>query len=190
MRWPHSWMDSLSRPPPPLHPPPPPHSFPPHGSEEARYHWLLHHSSRVYYSTSYSITNIIMVSAKPVWPVLYTLSTFCSIFCYMNAMILFSFPCCLHRLSSQYILLSGQNIFWYILCTHESQQYCLCITVICWQYCLLVLCTHESHNIVCWVLTYADSNVCWVQYIAMKYFTILCPWEPQYCLLTTDVCWQ
>ncbi len=28
-------------------------------------------------------------------------------------------------------------------------------------------------------------------YIAMKYFTILYPWEPQYCLMTTDdnVCW-
>ena len=67
------------------------------------------------HSTNYFITNTITVSAKPAWPVLHTLLTFCSIFCYMNAMILFSFPCCPYRLSSQYILLSGQNMLWYIL---------------------------------------------------------------------------
>jgi hypothetical protein len=61
---------------------------------------------------------------------------------------------------------------------------------VCWVlYCyeIFYYCTHESHNIVWWLLTYADNNVCWVQYIAMKYFTVLYPWEPQYCLLTTDV---
>ena len=51
-------MDLLLRAPPPLHPPPPP-SSPPEldagancGSEEARYHWLVHHSSRVYYDVA------------------------------------------------------------------------------------------------------------------------------------------
>jgi hypothetical protein len=96
-------------------------------------------------------------------------------------------------------------------------------TILLWN--ILQYCTHESHNIVCWLLTYADNNVCWVPYcyeifydivpmratilsvgywrmltimsveyyIAMKYFTILYPWEPQYCLLINCtheiVCW-
>ncbi len=63
-------------------------------------------------STNYSIMNIIMSSAKLLWIVLYTLSIFYSIFCCKNAITWFSFPCCLHGLSSQYtILLSETNYF-------------------------------------------------------------------------------
>jgi len=95
---------------------------------------------------------------------------------------------------------------------------CLLSTILLWN--ILQYCTHESHNIVCWLLVYADNNVRWVlycyeicydivpmiatilsvdywhmltimsveYYIAMKYFTILYPWEPQYCLLTKYWC--
>jgi carbon starvation protein CstA len=132
-------------------------------------------------------------------------------------------------------------LLWNILryCTHESHNIVcwlivpmrlsvdywhmltiMSVAILLWN--ILWYCTHESHNIVCWLLTYADNNVCWVLYcyeifydivpmwatilsvdycrmltimsvgyrIAMKYFTILYPCEPQYCLLTTDVCWQ
>jgi hypothetical protein len=83
-------------------------------------------------STNYSIANIKMVSAKLVFPVLYSLSTLCSIFCGMNAMTLFSFPCCIHRLSSQYIHYCQDKIFYdLLLFTYESQQCCLLITDVC-----------------------------------------------------------
>ena len=53
----------------------------------------------------------------------------------------------------------------------------------------IILFIHVSHNIVCWLLTYADNNVYWVLY-CYEIFLLLYRWEPQYCLMTTDVCWQ
>jgi hypothetical protein len=85
--------------------------------------------------TNYSMTNIIMSSAKPVWIVLYTLLTFCSIFCCINAITWFLFPCCLYRLCSQYIIVRTK--YFMIL------------------YCLPM----RANNIVCSLLTYADNIV-------------------------------
>jgi hypothetical protein len=147
----------------------------------------------------------------------YSLSTLCSIFCCMNAMTLFSFPCCLHGLSSQYTILLSETNYFMILYPWEPQyNICSLLTyadnnvfwvlllwnilgvshnIVCDYWCMPIIMSvqyyiamkYESHNIVWWLLTYADNNVWWVQYIAMKYFTVLYPCEPQYCLLSTDV---
>ena len=70
------------------------------------------------------------------------------------------------------------EIFYYIV--HSCMpQYCLLttermLTIMSVEYYIAmkyftISFIHVSHNIVCWLLTYADNNVCWVLYIAMKY---------------------
>ena len=68
-------------------------------------------------SKNFSTTIIIMSSAKLERPVLYSLLTSCSIFCCMNAITLFSFPCCLHN----------------FMILYQEPQWCLLTTDICWQ---------------------------------------------------------
>jgi hypothetical protein len=97
----------------------------------------------------------------------YSLSTLCSIFCCMNAMTLFSFPCCLHGLSSQYTILLSET-----------------------KYFMILFRTHESHNILS-VFYWRMLTIMSVEYyIAMKYFTICSFMWATILSLTTDVCWQ
>jgi len=87
----------------------------------------------------------------------------------------------------QYCLLNNlycYEIYYYIV--HSCMpQYCLLttermLTILSVEYYIAmknftILFIHVSHNIVCWLLTYADNNVCWVLYITMKYFYYIVP---------------
>ena len=129
----------------------------------------------------------------------------------------------------QYCLLST-ILLWNMRATILSDDYRRMLTIMSVEYNILLwnilrYCTHESHNIVwwllmfsdnivCWIIyillwnillyctfmyatilsvdywTYADNNVCWVLYCFEIFYYIVYSCEPQYCLLTTDVCWQ
>jgi hypothetical protein len=125
----------------------------------------------------------------------------------LSTILLWNILLYVHSCEPQYclwlLMYADNNVCWVLYCyeifyhivpmraTILSDDYWHMLTIMSVEYNILLwnilrYCTHVSHNIVCWVLTYSHNIVCWILYCYEIFYYIVHSCMPQYCLLTTE----
>ena len=107
--------------------------------------------------------------------VLYCYEIFYYMFIHVSHNIVFDYWCMLTIMSVEYYIAMKYFTIVPMRATILSDDYWRMLTIMSVEYNILLwnilpYCTHESHNIVCWLLTYSDNIVCWIIYCYEIYY--------------------